>query len=96
MRGLRLDPVEVTSERQVVVEEIAMYEDDPWDALELQAHAAFYDGHPYARSVLGSAETLANVGPDEEPFDLEAQEWAATVRLDAECPDHAHAFTVEG
>ena len=38
---------------------------------------------------------LADLGPDEEPWDLEALEWAAAVRLDAECPDHPHAFAVE-
>jgi zinc protease len=65
MAGLLLDPGEVASERQVVVEEIAMYEDDPWDALELAVHAEFFGDHPYGRSVLGSAETLARVGPEE-------------------------------
>ncbi len=32
---------------------------------------------------------------DAEPFDLEAQEWAALVRLESECPDHSHSFVVE-
>ena len=38
---------------------------------------------------------VADLEPDEEPWDLEALEWAAIKRLDAECPDHAHAFAVE-
>ena len=37
---------------------------------------------------------VAELAPDEEPWDLEAAEWAATVRLDGECPDHPHAFAV--
>jgi hypothetical protein len=37
---------------------------------------------------------LADLGPYDEPFDLEEQEWAATVRLARECPDHSHRFTV--
>ena len=37
---------------------------------------------------------VADLEPDAEPWDLEALEWAATVRLEAECPDHAHAFAV--
>ena len=37
---------------------------------------------------------VADPAHDAEPWDLEAQEWAATVRLDGECPDHAHAFAV--
>lgn len=65
MAGLRLDPAEVTSERQVIVEEIAMYEDDPWDRLELEVHAAFFADHPYGRPVLGTAATLAAIGPEE-------------------------------
>ena len=32
---------------------------------------------------------------DDEPWDLEACEWAALVRLDRECPDHPHRFVVE-
>jgi zinc protease len=59
MRGLRLDRREVDAERQVILEEIDMYRDDPWDALEMDVLAALYAGHPYARPVLGSAEELA-------------------------------------
>jgi zinc protease len=64
MAGLRLDEAEVASERQVILEEIAMYEDDPWDALEHVAFAAFFGGHPYGRPVLGSAATLAAIDPE--------------------------------
>ena len=39
---------------------------------------------------------IGELAPGDEPWDLEALEWAAVVRLDAECPDHAHAFVVEG
>lgn len=59
MRALDLDPDEVASERQVIVEEIAMYHDEPWDALELEVQAALYPGHPYGRPVLGTPEELA-------------------------------------
>ena len=64
MAGLRLDADEVASERQVILEEIAMYEDDPWDALERDAFAMFFGGHPYGRPVLGTAETLAAIDSD--------------------------------
>jgi hypothetical protein len=37
---------------------------------------------------------IADLGPDDEPQALELQEWAALVRLDAECPDHAHRVAV--
>ncbi len=36
----------------------------------------------------------ADLEPEEEPVELEADEWAALVRLDAECPDHPHRFSV--
>jgi zinc protease len=65
MRGLRLDPDEVASERQVILEEIDMYADEPWDALELAVLAALFDGHPYGRPVLGTAGELAALGGEE-------------------------------
>jgi len=58
LRGLRLEPREVDAERQVILEEIDMYRDDPWDALEMDVLAALYAGHPYARPVLGNAAEL--------------------------------------
>jgi zinc protease len=65
MAGLTLDPKEVESERRVILEEIAMYEDDPWDALTQRVEAALYDPHPYGRPVLGTREELLATGPDE-------------------------------
>jgi zinc protease len=62
MRALLLDEHEVESERQVILEEIAMYEDDPWDALEMAALALFFGDHPYGRPVLGTPRTLARIG----------------------------------
>ena len=39
---------------------------------------------------------FADLDPqDVEPFDLGAQEWAALVRLEQECPDHPHSLVVE-
>lgn len=58
MRGLALDAREVESERQVIVEEIAMYRDEPWDALEQDVLAALWGAHPYGRPVLGRSEDL--------------------------------------
>jgi zinc protease len=53
MRGLRLDEREVDAERNVILEEIAMYRDDPWDALEMEVVAALFRDHPHGRPVLG-------------------------------------------
>lgn len=37
---------------------------------------------------------VAELAPEDEPWDLEAQEWEAVTRLHDECPDHAHVFAV--
>lgn len=58
MRGLSLLPAEVELEREVILEEIRMAEDDPWDALEQAVAGRVFGGHPYGRSVLGTRESL--------------------------------------
>ncbi len=62
MASLRLEPSEVDSERQVILEELAMYEGEPWDALERQVSAAFFGSHPYGRPVIGTRESLPGIG----------------------------------
>ena len=42
MDGLLLDPVDVDSEREVILEELAMYEGEPWDALDQASSARFF------------------------------------------------------
>jgi predicted Zn-dependent peptidase len=52
---------EVDSERQVVLEEIAMYEDEPQDRVhDVLADAVFGD-HPLGRRVIGEAEVIASI-----------------------------------
>jgi zinc protease len=65
MRGLLLDPGEVDHERRVILEELAMYESDPWDALERRVQGLLYGDHPYGRAVLGTPAELAATGPEE-------------------------------
>lgn len=63
LQDMVLRPVyaEVDSERQVILEEIAMYEDEPQDRVhDLLARALFAD-HPLGRPILGRAEVIANV-----------------------------------
>ena len=55
MRGLLLEPSEVDHERRVILEELAMYESDPWDALERRVQALLYGDHPYGRAGAGDA-----------------------------------------
>ncbi len=65
MTALTLDPRRWTSERQVILEEVAMYESDPWDALEQAVATALFGEHPYARPVLGPREELLATGVEE-------------------------------
>ena len=58
MRGLSLLPEEVELEREVILEEIRMAEDDPWDALEQAVSRRVFGDHPYGRPVLGTRDSL--------------------------------------
>src|SRR4051794_19577826 len=58
---LRPSYPDIDSERQVVIEEIAMYEDEPSDKVhDVLAQAVFGD-HPLGRPVIGRAEVIADV-----------------------------------
>jgi predicted Zn-dependent peptidase len=52
---------EVDSERQVVLEEIAMYEDEPQDRVHDILADAVFGAHPLGRRVLGEAEVISSV-----------------------------------
>lgn len=65
MTGLTLDPEQVASERQVILEEIAMYDSEPWDALEMAVQGRLYGPHAYGHPVLGTKEELLATGVEE-------------------------------
>jgi predicted Zn-dependent peptidase len=52
---------ELEAEREVVLEEIAMYEDDPQDRVFEEIGRAVFDGHPLGRPVIGTAAAVAAV-----------------------------------
>ena len=52
---------DIDSERQVVIEEIAMYEDEPSDKVHDVLSRAVFGDHPLGRPVIGRAEVIANV-----------------------------------
>jgi zinc protease len=56
MAGLLLAPDQIEAERQVILEELGMLADDPWDALELKLLEAFYGDHPYGRPSLPAGQ----------------------------------------
>jgi predicted Zn-dependent peptidase len=53
--------VDVDSEREVVLEEIAMVEDTPNDLVHDLAAEAVFGAHPLGRPVIGSAEVISSV-----------------------------------
>jgi zinc protease len=65
MRSLLLDTAEFEAERQVVLEELAQGEDDPWRVLSQEVQAALFARHPYRRPVIGYADTLKALGVGE-------------------------------
>ena len=67
MSDMALRPAwaEVDSERQVVIEEIAMYEDEPSDKVhDVLARAVFGD-HPLGRPIIGTPEVVGSVSTQE-------------------------------
>ena len=52
---------ELEAEREVVLEEIAMYEDDPQDRVFELLDRAIFENHPLGRPVIGTAEVIGAV-----------------------------------
>jgi predicted Zn-dependent peptidase len=52
---------DIDSERQVVLEEIAMYEDEPQDRVHDVLAEAVFGAHPLGRRVLGEGEVIASI-----------------------------------
>jgi predicted Zn-dependent peptidase len=52
---------EIDSEREVVLEEIAMYEDEPQDKVHDVLDQAVFGSHPLGRRVLGEAEVISSI-----------------------------------
>lgn len=66
MQNLTMEPKEVSSERDVVMEERRLrYEDDPQRALFEEVVAAAFKVHPYQRPVIGWMSDLNSIGRDD-------------------------------
>jgi len=59
--GPSLPEHEVDSEREVVLEEIAMYDDEPQDRVHDVLAEAIYGTHPLGRRVLGDAAVIGSI-----------------------------------
>ncbi|GAC1319301.1 MAG: pitrilysin family protein [Thermoleophilaceae bacterium] len=56
---------DIDAERQVVIEEIAMYEDEPSDKVHDVLAAAIFGDHPLGRPIIGTADVVGSVAvPD--------------------------------
>lgn len=55
----RLDESDLATEREIVLEEIAMYEDEPHDRVFDELGAAIFGDHPLGRAVIGRADVIA-------------------------------------
>ena len=53
-----LDEKEFASEKSVVLEELAMGEDDPWQSLYQHVESLLFQVHPYHHPVIGWKEDL--------------------------------------
>src|SRR5881275_1157647 len=58
---LRPSYPDIDSERQVVIEEIAMYEDEPSDKVHDVLSQAIFGDHPLGRPIIGRADVIAGV-----------------------------------
>ena len=58
---LRSTYADLESEREVVLEEIAMYEDEPQDKVHDVLSAAVFGDHPLGRPVIGRGEVIASL-----------------------------------
>jgi predicted Zn-dependent peptidase len=56
----RIAAEDLDNERQIVLEEIAMYEDDPQDKVFDVLGQAIFGGHPLGRAVIGYADVVAD------------------------------------
>ncbi len=55
------DPVELEREREVILEEIRMGEDDPNGRIFRQTMATVYQRHPYRRPIIGYENTIRSI-----------------------------------
>ena len=58
MRSCLLDPTEFASEKSVVLEELAMGEDEPWRPLYQATESLLFQVHPYHHPVIGWKQDL--------------------------------------
>ena len=58
------EPEELEKEREVVIEEIMMYEDNPDELVNDMINEIFWNNHPFGRNILGSVESVNSITRD--------------------------------
>lgn len=90
-----LEDADLKLEREVVLEEIAQVEDTP-DDLVFELHAdRLWDGHPYGRSILGTAESVGEM-PSATLRDLHGRRYTGANLVVAAAGNIEHDAFVEG
>ena len=57
----KFDPSDLDAEREIVIEEIAMYDDDPQDKVFDVLGEAVFGTHPLGRAIIGTADVVGSV-----------------------------------
>ena len=65
IRDTLFAPEEFTSEKQVVIEELQIGQDGPWDSLEEEVWASAFRQHPYHNPTVGWVEDLLDATVDD-------------------------------
>lgn len=60
-----MDPSELKREKQVVIEEIKMYEDQPDELVQDMFSEAFWGDHPLGRPIVGTRQTVRRTSRDD-------------------------------
>lgn len=61
----RLDPDDVDAERDVILEELLLSEDEAEERVEVLCHEALFPEHPLGREVLGSRDSIGSLRRDD-------------------------------
>jgi predicted Zn-dependent peptidase len=88
---------QLEAERQVVLEEIAMYEDDPQERVFDVLGEAIFGSHPLGRAVIGSAQTVGAIELDDlRSYHRERYQPASVVIAAAGSVDHDELVAMAG
>jgi predicted Zn-dependent peptidase len=79
----RLAEEDLANEREIVLEEIAMYEDDPQDKVFDVLGEAVFGTHPLGRAVIGHADVVAGSRPELLRTFHDARYWPTNVVIAA-------------